>query len=85
MPYERDTAYIRAGAHLVNNASISYGGSEITLDIYEVLCGPSDPTVLQWRSYTHGDKATVDGWQPVEGGREKDGMPIFIAKGDYER
>ena len=75
----------RAGPHLVNKASISYGGSEHTLDIYEVLCGPSDDSILQWRDYMHGEKAFVDGWQPVEGGRERDGKAVFIAKGEYER
>jgi len=75
----------RAGSHLVNNAAISFGGAEHTLDIYEVLCGPSDPTLLQWRNYSHGQQAAVDGWLPVEGGREKDGQPLFIAKGEYDK
>lgn len=79
-------SHSRAGAHLVNKASISWGGQEHTLDIFEVLCGPQDVTnLLQWRNYSHGEHATVDNWQPVEGGREKDGMPLLIAKGEYER
>lgn len=76
---------VRAGAHLVNGASISYAGDELTLDIYEVLCGPADPTLLKWMTFRHGERSLVQGWQPVEGGRESDGSAILLAKGEYEK
>ncbi|EIW69915.1 hypothetical protein TREMEDRAFT_68366 [Tremella mesenterica DSM 1558] len=72
------------GIHLVDSASISYAGSEHSLDVYEVLCGPADPDIIKWMSFDHGQRATVDGWQPVEGGRERDGRALLVARGEYE-
>ncbi|OCF43636.1 hypothetical protein I317_02528 [Kwoniella heveanensis CBS 569] len=75
----------KAGHHLNNGASISYGGAEIGLDTYEVLCGPlNEPYLVKWMTYRHGEIAKVEGWQPVEGGREKDGTALLLAKGEYE-
>ncbi|WWC92242.1 uncharacterized protein L201_007196 [Kwoniella dendrophila CBS 6074] len=75
----------KAGHHLHNGASISYGGAEITLDTYEVLCGPiNEPYLVKWMTYRHGEVASVQGWQPIEGGRESDGTALLLAKGDYE-
>ena len=75
----------RSGAHLVNSASLSYGGSEHNLDTYEVFCGPPDPSLIKWMTFDHGQRAGVEGWQPVEGGREKDGSSLLLAKGQYEK
>ncbi|RXK41676.1 hypothetical protein M231_00911 [Tremella mesenterica] len=75
----------KAGVHLVDSASISYAGSEHSLDVYEVLCGPADPEIIKWMSFDHGQRAMVEGWQPVEGGRERDGRALLIARGEYER
>nr|XP_018259643.1 uncharacterized protein I303_07711 [Kwoniella dejecticola CBS 10117]OBR81801.1 hypothetical protein I303_07711 [Kwoniella dejecticola CBS 10117] len=76
----------KAGHHLISGASISYGGAEITLDTYEVLCGPiNEPYLVKWMTYRHGEVAAVQGWQPIEGGREKDGTALLLAKGDYEK
>ncbi|ORY20747.1 hypothetical protein BCR39DRAFT_474891 [Naematelia encephala] len=74
----------KAGTHLSHRASISYGGSEHNLEVYEVLCGPPDPSLIKWMTYRHGEHAGIEGWQPVEGGREKDGTPVLLAKGEYE-
>jgi len=35
-------------------------------------------------TYRHGEHARVDGWLPVEGGREGDGRALLVAKGEYE-
>jgi hypothetical protein len=75
----------KAGRHLLNRASISYGGAEHGLDIYEVLCAPSDPTLIKWMTFRHGERAMVEGWMPVEGGREKDGSALLLAKGEFEK
>lgn len=66
------------------NASLSYAGTEHLIDQYEILCGPSDPTILKWINFRHGEHARVEGWLPVEGGREADGNVLLIAKGEYE-
>jgi hypothetical protein len=65
-------------------ASISYGGSEHLIDEYEVLCA-SDPSILKWMSFRHGELAGVNGWLPIEGGREKDGQALLVAKGEYDK
>lgn len=80
----------KAGPHLFRGAAISYAGAEITMDTYEVLCGPSREdggggTLLKWMMFRHGETCGVNGWQPVEGGREKNGEALFISKGDWER
>lgn len=65
--------------------SISYGGAELTCDAYEILCGPGDPELLKWMTFRHGESARVEGWQPVEGGREADGSALLLAKGLWEK
>ncbi len=74
----------KAGPHLYRGCSISYGGGEVQLDTYEVLCAKPDPTLLKWMCFNHGETLCVEGWQPVEGGREKDGQSLFVAKGEWE-
>ncbi len=74
----------RVGRHLVNHASISYGANEHSLDVYEVLC-TSDPDLVKWMTFRHGENAMIEGWQPVEGGREANGSPLLVAKGEYEK
>lgn len=78
----------KAGPHLHAGASISYGGAEITLDTFEVLCAPGSGGaggLLKWMMFRHGEHCGVEGWQPVEGGREESGEVLLIAKGDWER
>jgi hypothetical protein len=36
-------------------------------------------------TFRHGEKATVEQWQPVEGGRESNGAALLVAKGEYEK
>ena len=73
----------KAATHFDNRASISYAGQEHVLDVYEVLCGPNDPRVLKWVTFRHGEKAEMRSWQPVEGGRERNGRALLLAKGEY--
>lgn len=75
----------KAGHHLHKGASIPYGGGEISFDTYEVFCGPiNEPHLVKWMTFPHGQIAHVEGWQPVEGGREKDGRALLLAKGFYD-
>ncbi|KAK4688596.1 hypothetical protein P7C73_g1516, partial [Tremellales sp. Uapishka_1] len=81
-------AWWEGGVHLgkaaQHNASLSFGGQEHLIDTYEVLCGPLNQGVIRWMNFHHGSNARVEGWQPVEGGRESDGTALLVAKGDYE-
>ncbi|WVO20476.1 uncharacterized protein IAS62_001773 [Cryptococcus decagattii] len=75
----------KAGHHLHKGASIPYGGGEISFDTYEVFCGSiNEPHLVKWMTFPHGQIAHVEGWQPVEGGREKDGRALLLAKGFYD-
>ncbi len=74
----------RAGPHLFSHANISYGAAEHAPTAYEVLC-VSDPDSVKWMTFRHGEKATVEQWQPVEGGRESNGAALLVAKGEYEK
>lgn len=76
--------WLRAGRHLHSHASISYGASEHSLNVYEVLC-VSDMEYVKWMTFRHGENAVAEGWQPVEGGREANGKALLVAKGEYEK
>lgn len=84
-------AWFNGGVHLgkaasrgAQNASLSWGGVEHLIDTYEILCGAPDPNLLKWMTFRHGEKCSVQGWIPVEGGREAAGEALLIAKGSYE-
>ena len=55
------------------------------IDTYEILCGAPDPNLLKWMTFRHGEKCSVHGWVPVEGGREANGEALLVAKGSYEK
>jgi hypothetical protein len=73
----------RCGDHLYRRCEYSWGGRTWAPDseAFEVLCGP--PDVVQWIPFDAGTAANQPGWQPVEGGREKDGSPILVARADH--
>lgn len=55
---------------------IGYGGREIKLKHYQVLCG--DAQQLRWVECE--GKEQPMGWTLVQGGREADGSPLYIAR-----
>ncbi|KAG8967102.1 hypothetical protein FRC03_010743 [Tulasnella sp. 419] len=57
-----------------HNAAIPYGGNEIPVSVYEVLLG--DAHSIRWVS----NLQSQDGVQPVEGGYENGGQPIYVAQ-----
>lgn len=65
----------KAGQH-IKGVLISYDGKEINHDTCEVLCGPASH--IQWKE-CYG-RLQVNGWVPMECGRETDGTELFIAK-----
>jgi len=73
----------KAGRHLnlwKGGAAISYGGREIAVDKYEVLAG--DPSKIRW--IPADGMLRVQGWQPIEGGREANGKFLFIISAEIE-
>ena len=73
----------KASHTMVKGSSISFAGQELVTETFEVLCGLKDSRVLQWKKYRHGEKALVEGWQPVEGGREADGRALLIVRAEH--
>ena len=73
----------KASHTMFKGSSISFAGQELPTETFEVLCGPMDPRTLQWKKYRHGERGTVDGWQPVEGGREADGRALLLARAEH--
>ncbi|ORX93510.1 hypothetical protein K493DRAFT_338247 [Basidiobolus meristosporus CBS 931.73] len=69
----------KAAPHL-KGIAIGYGGKEISLKDYYVLCG--DARQLRWVE-CHGT-CNPDNWRPIEAGHENDGKPLFIAKTRYD-
>lgn len=61
-------------------ASIAYGGKEHNVPKFEVLVG--DPNAVRWIPIR--GRTFVQGWTPVEGGREKDGTFLFVAQAEHK-
>ncbi|KZT29050.1 carbohydrate-binding module family 12 protein [Neolentinus lepideus HHB14362 ss-1] len=72
----------KASSHLQKGAVIGYRHEEIHLDTYEILIG--DMRALRW--VDHSGKLNVGtlSYRPVEGGRESDGTPIYIAQAPHK-
>ncbi|KAI0727103.1 carbohydrate-binding module family 12 protein [Fomitopsis betulina] len=62
-------------------AVVGYGFKEIQLSKYEVLVG--DIRALRWVNFRGRLNVQQLGARPVEGGREKDGTPLFIASAQH--
>jgi hypothetical protein len=77
--YEDSLVIGKAGRHLrPEGANISYGGRSHTVEKYEILVG--DPRAITWKRFD--GRPEVRGWQPVDGGREKDGSYLFVGRTD---
>jgi len=62
-------------------AVIGYQEKEIQLDTYEILVG--DKNKVKWVSVTGSLKVDSLGATPVEGGKENDETPLYIAQAPY--
>ncbi|KAL0581837.1 hypothetical protein V5O48_000205 [Marasmius crinis-equi] len=64
-------------------AVIGFDKEEIHLAQYEILVG--DMNGLRWVSHSgRFDVRNFQGGRPVEGGRDRDGSPIFVAKAPHK-
>ncbi|KAJ2504217.1 hypothetical protein H4217_009443, partial [Coemansia sp. RSA 1939] len=71
----------KAGEHIQGGGcSIGYGHKEVNLNEYQVLCG--NAANLKW--VEQENSLVVQGFNPVEGGYEESGEPLFIAKTLYD-
>lgn len=73
----------RVGAHLDRRVEWALDGKtcrrpEDLSVAFEVLCG--DASAAQWARFSDGLPANIPGWQPVEGGRTRDGVALLIAR-----
>ncbi|PVU95543.1 hypothetical protein BB561_001757 [Smittium simulii] len=71
----------KAGQHIEDGGfSLGYGGKEVKLHEYYVLCG--DGSKLRWVEQ-NGDFVIKD-FTPIEAGHEADGSPLYAAKTFYK-
>ncbi|KAF7979886.1 hypothetical protein HWV62_40673 [Athelia sp. TMB] len=59
-------------------AVIGYSNEEIQLDTYEILIG--DPNAVRWVDVMGDFDPNALGARPVEGGKENNGSPLYIAQ-----
>lgn len=57
---------------------ISYGGKEVSKQTYEILLGYEN--AIKWVDAQGECKVDEQGLKPVEGGREADGRPLWVAQ-----
>ncbi|KAH9961258.1 hypothetical protein BC827DRAFT_334920 [Russula dissimulans] len=63
-------------------AVIPYAGQAVEFSAFEVLV--ADPRAIRWVRYSYQLNVQQVGARPVEGGREADGAPLYIARVEYE-
>ncbi|ETW80945.1 carbohydrate-binding module family 12 protein [Heterobasidion irregulare TC 32-1] len=71
----------KAGRGLSKGASVGYKHKEYEVNKYEILLG--DPRAVRWvdaKGALHLDRLNA---RPVEGGREPDGTPQYIAQAEH--
>lgn len=71
----------KAATHFRYGATIPYDGKEIELKDYEVLCG--DSRAIRWVD-VNGRMNVQSCGRLVEGGREADGTPLYVAQAPYK-
>ncbi|PVU93619.1 hypothetical protein BB559_003227 [Furculomyces boomerangus] len=70
----------KAGPHLKQGFCLSYGGKEVLLRQYYVLCG--DSSKLRW--VEQDGLLNIQSFHPVEAGYEESGEPLFVAKTTFQ-
>ncbi|KAJ1907126.1 hypothetical protein LPJ81_000960 [Coemansia sp. IMI 209127] len=71
----------KAGEHIQGGGcSIGFGHKEVNLNEYQVFCGSANN--LRW--VEQENSLVIQGFNPVEGGYEESGEPLFIAKTLYD-
>ncbi|TFK89702.1 carbohydrate-binding module family 12 protein [Polyporus arcularius HHB13444] len=71
----------KASNHFQKGGVIGYAHEEIHLPKFEVLVG--DPRAVRWIDWEGRVDLERLGARPVEGGREADGTPLFIAQAHH--
>ncbi|KAF8482951.1 hypothetical protein DFH94DRAFT_843948 [Russula ochroleuca] len=80
--YFEDSLQIgKASQVFKEGAAIGYGGRVVELNKFEVLIG--DPKGIRWVSYSYQLDLQRLGATPVEGGKEANGTPLYIARVKY--
>ncbi|KAJ7647514.1 carbohydrate-binding module family 12 protein [Roridomyces roridus] len=79
--YEGGIQVGKASNAFKHGAVVGYKHEEIHLGVYEVLVG--DMNGLRWVDWTGRLDLSQLGHRPVEGGRERDGTPLYIAEAPY--
>ncbi|KAI5889742.1 carbohydrate-binding module family 12 protein [Schizophyllum commune H4-8] len=80
--YEGGLQIGKASDAFKDGAVIGYDDDEISLETYEILVG--DMRGLRWVDASGRLNVNSLGYRPVEGGREADGKPLYIAKAPHK-
>nr|GAT57717.1 carbohydrate-binding module family 12 protein [Mycena chlorophos] len=80
--YEGGVQIGKASSAFQKGAVIGYKHEEIQLDTYEILIG--DMNGLRWVDASGRLNVEALGYRPVEGGRESDGTPLYIAEAPHK-
>jgi len=80
--FEGGTQIGKASRGFKAGAAIGYAGSVVELNKFEVLIG--DSRGIQWVRFSSQLSIQRLGATPVEGGREADGKPLYVARVEYE-
>ncbi|KAJ6558552.1 carbohydrate-binding module family 12 protein [Mycena vulgaris] len=81
--YEGGIQIGKASDAFQKGAVIGYKHEEIHLETYEILVG--DMNGLRWVDASGVLNVSHLGFRPVEGGREDDGTPLYIAEAPHNR
>ncbi|KDQ57662.1 carbohydrate-binding module family 12 protein [Jaapia argillacea MUCL 33604] len=72
----------KASPNLKKGGAIGYKKEEIPLDTYEILLG--NPQAVRWVQAAGKINVASLGARPVEGGKEDNGEPLYIAQAPYK-
>jgi hypothetical protein len=79
--YEDSLQIGKASPVFKEGSAIGYAGRVIELNKFEILIG--DPQAIRWVSYSYQLDLERLGATPVQGGKEANGTPIYIARVKY--
>jgi len=80
-PHEGGLQLGKASEAFANGGVLGYKNKEVFVDEYEVLVG--DMSRLRWVPFSGKLHVASLGLQPVEGGRDTDGTPLYIVEAPH--
>jgi len=79
--YYENTVQVGKVAPHLGGCQITFKGKVITINSYEVIVG--NAAHIKWCD-EEGEVEETKGYNPIDGGREENGAPIFVAQAFYQ-